>query len=339
MAYNTNTRTITELLMATTLDNYGEKAYEQVFSRIPMFEILEGKGRVEVKPGGEYITERVIASKATGVSSFEGFEEVELPVQDPFKTLVYRFRNYEGPVVIAWDQMKANQGKYQIINLLSALKDLAVKTIRDTVNTELWAKSRPKSSSIYGIPLFIVKDPTASATVGGYDCSTETWWRNISETSAASSYAALMKEIRKVIHSCSDNSGEDTPDIIITDQDGYETVEGYVTEKGRWIMSDRLQKLNIALESIPIGKADLVWDSAVPNMYDTSSTYSSFFFINTKYLKWRVGSDRKGLEFTGLQRASRQIAYSGFYLMRGALICTSRRTQGLLHKVVKTITS
>jgi len=178
----------------------------------------------------------------------------------------------------------------------------------------------------------------ANETVGTINQTNESWWRNHVAESAATTYAGLSKEMRKMYNDCSKGTGG-TPDILIADQNTFELYETGMDDKVRYAYTDNA---SVGFENIKFKGAKLFWDVAVPDAYtgvnfDSGSfAKGSIYFLNSEFLNYCVG---KGFDFApqGFKTPVDQDASTALYLFYGQLIANNLRKHGVLGNIATTL--
>ncbi len=160
------------------------------------------------------------------------------------------------------------------------------------------ARTSPVNGSTFiePIPLFIKYDPTTSTSIGQINQQTETWWRNKTITSAAASFAALLKEVDHLINLCSISAGPG-PDLFVADLLGYETIAAALRVLLRFT---DYEEVGFPWKAIRLNGNPLVFDQFVPDVATPSTTVASgakstLYAANTKYMGVTVYS---GADFT-----------------------------------------
>jgi hypothetical protein len=185
-----------------------------------------------------------------------------------------------------------------------------------------------------------VRDPTAAATVGGIAQATNAWWRNQQTESAATTWELVRQEIQSLRLDCSDNAADDMPDLMMTDQIVYEYLLNYIAAKGQHAFVNNQMTNVLNFDVIRVMGMDVLWDENVPNMSATA-TKSSVFLMNTEFLRINMHEDRMMTmgEKLDMLPGKGQDAFGWPIFFMGALSCSNRQKQGLLHKVSQAITA
>lgn len=145
------------------------------------------------------------------------------------------------------------------------------------------------------IPLMIKYDPTTTS-VGQVDPSVNTWWQNQTITSAATTFAGILKEVDHLINLCSQSAGPG-PDLFVADLKGYEQIAAALRAQLRFV---DYEEVGFPWKAIRLNGAPLVFDQFVPDVKTPSTTVgdgqkSTLYAANTKYMGVSVYS---GADFT-----------------------------------------
>jgi hypothetical protein len=229
----------------------------------------------------------------------------------------------------------------------------------ERMNEDLWdvqtVTTAPGNGgkNIIPIPHFIqgaaaIAAWTAGLDVGGIDQSAETWWKNQSQDSAATTWLGATKEMRSMFNDCSKGSGG-SPDCMIANQDFFEYYESIMDNKIRYSMND---KATAGFESIRFKTADMFWDEHIPDPVGDGSTtgynfdhasyagttQGALYYLNTKNLDLVV---MKGKDFAplGFDSPVNQDARVGKWVFYGQLVSNNRRKLGVIEDLISTATS
>jgi len=197
---------------------------------------------------------------------------------------------------------------------------------------------------------FIQKDPTASDSVGGINQSSYSWWRNQYDTTARTSWALLLAGMAKMYNSCSKGGAAGKrahPDLIICDQNAYESYESACRDKTR-IINEKVADLGFG--GLKFKGATCTWDEYMPDIYtgttsvtpSTVDTYSytkhNMYFINSDFIEFVVAKGQDLVIGPFIQPENQKAKTSIIYLM-GEICCSNRRKQGALMNISSNLSS
>jgi hypothetical protein len=241
------------------------------------------------------------------------------------------------------DILKAKGNSAKITNLVGSKLRNVNKSMITSLNTMLLAVT-PGAKDIGSIPDLVRTDPTASATIGGIaqDSAINSWWRNKTKASTATTFAALMAELDDLYLTIVGTMSGDNPDLFLTDKIVYETLVAYARSKGthQFINSQIENVFELGAKGININGATVVWDTGVTEQ-DAEASVSQGYFLNTDYLQFCVHEERQ-FAMEGPEKltfSQGQDATAWVILLMGNLTCSNRAKQGTIYSIAQNITS
>jgi len=356
------TRSITyDALLTTTADKIHKSGAIQdaISNSNPTFKEFMDKGKIKKKVvGGDQIRVGLMYQHNGTISSYSGYDQIDVTPQDGITTMYVPWAQYGGAVSISGIQKFKNMGKEQIADLLKEKIAQTTAGWAEKLNADLWdvdnrqATTAPYSGNggknIIGIPLYIqgINSTTAdNYDIGNIDQDVETWWLNQDHTPGADTYVGLFAGMRKLFNDCSQGPGG-SPDLIMADQVSFEIYEAGMDEKTRYSFKDTA---SVGFENIAFKSAKMMWDGYVPDAETASSANGvlstgsaleegSMYFINTNTMSLYVGKDHDWKP-RGFQTPVDQDASTSLYLAYLQLICDNRRKNGVLYAIEPTINS
>ena len=335
-------------LLTTTMFNYRQQFYDNIFNAIPIFVMLKNKKRTE--QGGERIAIPLVYARNSTFKSMNGYDEVDTTPQDDLTTVFSAWKEYAGSVSISRREENVNRGKFQIINMLSAKTQVAEMSASEGLAVQTVGNVATSDPSLDLSPLsyLVQADPTASKSVQELNQSTYAMWRNQYRDATAGSdttFAAFLKGMENLYNKCSKGGGagkRSVPNWICCDQQYYETYLAACRDKTRIIKYDETIA-NLGFGGAKFRNAIMTWDEYVPDIetgtsitestVDTySRTYLTAFFLNTEFLEYvcMAGSD---LDMGPFIKPENQVARTALIYNMANLVCSNRRKQGIHFKV------
>lgn len=316
----TQTRTI-DALLSTTLANYRNKLEDNIFDQYPLLSWLNGKlGTIsrgsklkKLKDGGETIIEQLMYEVNTTANSYAGYEVLDTTPQDGITWAQYNWKQYSASLTISGAEESKNRGEAKLISLLEGKAKQAEMSLRKTMATDAYGDGTGNNGKAFtGLAALV----SATATVGGLDPATYTWWKAVTGTS--SSFAANgLDTLKTAINSCA--YGADAPDAMFTTQTIYEYYEDYCEGLKRFVSNEK------AAEA---GFANLMY-KGVPMYFDRSCTAGKVYILNSNYLNFNVMSD-KDLITTPFVKPENQDARTAQILFMGNITVPNRRMHGVV---------
>ena len=322
MAVNTLSEAL-DNLYTSTWQNMKEDAKDNIFSAMPFWYWMKEKGKLKPVTGGRFITEplayddneNVVWLGKGGTTSLNDYE---------FLTVAkYDWKYLAVPIVRFGVDDQQNSGKNQIMSLMNAKLDNSKNSFINQLETRLCGSGAADAKYMLGLQDLVPADPTASTTIcGGINPSTYTWWRNQTSTMSGLSFATYgVSKMRTILNDCSNNLGQDTPDIILTDQTSYEYYEDAVLDHYR-VTSSKMADAgftNQTFKGIP-----MVWAPSISQ---------KMYFLNTRYLYMNY-DPRLNMDMTSWKEIPNQVNDRVAQIMLACEFTVSRRKcQGVIHTI------
>lgn len=304
-------------IVATTLRNRQGELADNVTNHNALFMRLSKKGNIRPLDGGRTIVQELEYAENSTVAWYSGYETLNTTPQEVFDAAEYDWKQLAGTVSISGLEEVKNSGKEAIINLLDARISNLRKSLRNTASTAIYADGTGSSGKeLGGLQLLIDDDPTASATVGGINQNTYSFWRNQYSASAATSSGNILSRMNTMWLSCI--RGTDKPDFIAADDDMYTYFEASLQQNQRF--SDA-SLAAAGFESLKYKTADVFYDDQCPNKH--------MYFVNTDYLFLRP---HKARQFVPLddRNSLNQDAKVIPVVWAGNMTCSNRSLQGVI---------
>ena len=343
----------TELISAVFNDVINDDGYpfDNIFTKTPLVNYLLAKdsmdggtlsanGRVRTYPGGPKIEVILEYGEGDSLQFYDGWDVITFTPQETIMSAFYRPTSAVGKLILLNnDIIDAEGDRKKVANLVKSKLRNMNKTVVKGLNTALLATS-PGAKDIFSIPTFVKVDPTTSVEVGEINQLTYSWWRNQTFTSSATTWLALMREIRHARNTLGYNQGGDVPDMLLVDQTVFEYIIAYADSKGtHTFINDQISKL-MNMEVKNVEGMSVLWDTAVP---ESDSTHSAAYLLNTDYLQFQMHEKRKfkiSDPITPIPTGDGfQDATAWTVNLRGQLTCSNRNKQGVLHTISQSITS
>ena len=207
-------------LLSTTLQNYQPTLVDNIFKDLVLLNHLNEKGRVRVEEGGTQIIEPVMYGINDTVSTYSGYDAIDLTPQEGISAAEYDWKQMAASIAISGIEEAKNRGAEAIIKLLNAKIQQAEMSLKTTLNEQLFGTPSvaPAAKDFNGLGNII---GTQNNTVGGIDATTNTWWN---PTQATTMDATLsLVNMADVYNRAS--KGSDVPDLIITNTSLFEKYE------------------------------------------------------------------------------------------------------------------
>jgi hypothetical protein len=268
-------------LVATTLRKRNKELSDNVTNHNALFFRLNEKGNVRPVDGGRDIVEELLYGDNTTVGWYSGYEELDITPVEVIDAATFDWKQLAGTVSInGLDEMK-NSGKEAVINLLEGrIKGLNI-SMRNAAATACYADGTTDPKSLGGLRLLVADDPTASATVGGINQATYSFWQNKYSASAATSANNIQSRLNVLWLQCV--RGTDKPDLLVADSTEYNFYLSSLQAQQRFTNDSKMA--GAGFQSLKFNTADFVYDDQCPSKH--------VYLLNTDYLYLRPHSKRQ----------------------------------------------
>jgi len=305
-------------LLSTTLQNYQPTLVDNIFKDLVLLNHLNERGRVQVEDGGTSIVEPLMYAVNNTVSSYSGYDAIDLTPQDGISAAEYQWKQIAASIAISGIEEAKNRGTEAIIKLLNAKVQQAEMSLKSSLNDMLFGDGTGNGGKDFNGLGNIVG--TQNNTVGGIDASTNSWW---DPTQATTMDAALsLVNMADVYNRAS--KGSDVPDLIITNHTLFEEYESLLTPQVRY---QDVAKANAGFTNLMFKQTPIVFDLALA----TDASDAPMYFLNTKYLKL-TGMTGYWFTTTDFQKGTVAGVDARYALVMafGELTCSNRARQGYL---------
>jgi hypothetical protein len=333
-----------DALVATSLANYRKTLTDNISSSNAFFKSIAWESR----DGGLYLAEDLMYALAP-VDSYDGYDELPLTPTNGITQAQFQWSQASAPLSISEKERKQN--KHRIVNLVSSKIMQAEIGIK-----EFWGKAflqgsmagggssliTPYTSPANGsqfvdpLPKLVAYDPSASVEIGGINQSTNTWWRNRTDESAATTYAGLLAEVMTMYNTTSLGPGG-APKLGLCDQTTWELINLAYYAK----FQGRMEQVgNYPYPTVKFWNMDLTWDEYVPDVYSgttSTATYGTMYFLNPTFFKCCYEAETNFVA-TDFERPINQDAKYKHILWMGGVTINNRRKQGVIGKIARTLT-
>ena len=314
--------------LTSTLQKYRRTLQENLMGQQALFWQLKQRGFVTEEKGGRSIVVPLMYGTNDTVSSYQGYDLLDVTPQAGITAAEYDWKYIAGSVTISGQEEFENSGdKERIFNLLEAkIKQLEI-SMKLELNEQLFAVGTGNGGKdLTGLNL-AVQDGTSWSTYGGIDSSVtaNSWWRNQwvdfdalntdFDTASGSSSVQGMDAMRAMFNDCTVSN--EKPSLIVTTSDLYERYEGYVEGTKLRTQNTKMADagfLNIEFKGVPI-------------IFDEDMDTDEMLFLNSDYLKFVIG---KGRNFTSTPfvKPENQDAKVSHVLFTGNIVTSKRDVHG-----------
>ena len=215
-------------LIATTLSTYGKTLADNIHKAIPLLAWLSIKKRV-TEEGGATIVRSVVYGSNTTAAFYASDDVLDTTIQDNFTAAQWQWRQAAASIVVTGRIELQNAGRAQVIDYAKAQIDNALASLKETIDLRMFTPTSQVGSNITPLPAIVA----SSGTAGDINGTTNAWWASTATTSG--SFAARgLSDLRTAWDNVSVRMPAGGPDLILSDQTGYEAYEATLTPTVRY---------------------------------------------------------------------------------------------------------
>ena len=171
----TPSSTFTEMV-TTTLRNVGKSLSDNVSDHNALLRCMKDKGHIVTKRGGYEIQEPLEYAENGTAQRYSGYDELSTASSDVLTSAKFDWKQTALHVTASGQEIRMNSGSYeQMINLVKARKNVAMKTGANFLNRDLYSDGTA-SNQIGGLANII--QTAGTGTVGGINSSSFAFWTN-----------------------------------------------------------------------------------------------------------------------------------------------------------------
>lgn len=312
-------------LVTTTLREHPEVMYDNVSNHNALYNRLAKKKNVVKIDGGYEIVEPLEYAENSTYQRYSGYETLNIQASDVLSAAKFDWKYAAVNVTANGGEIRANNGKNKIMDLVKSRINVAKKTFANNLNADLYSAGTADSGKQIGGLQSIVAD-AGTGTVGGINSTTFDFWQNkvqdpSSPIQGGGSITPSKSTIKSLMNGLWINlvRGADTPDLIIADDTYFLYYEESLQDLQRYASADTGEA---GFDMLKYKNADVVFDNAdIPD--------SHMYFLNTDYLKFKV---QKDAFMTPMDKkvSTNQDAEVVPLLLQANLCCANRSLQGVI---------
>lgn len=337
-----------QTIAALALDKLSDKIADAISTNNASLYFYKKKGNWEgVKSGGRQLRKSLLYQLQT-VRPVGSYGVVNVNAVDSHTSVYFDWVQTAVPVSFSDMEEFQTAGEESIETIVKAKYAQAKASLDDFFSRALLhgqanidgsslgtALTSPLDGSTFIDPLFkfVKLDPTASATIGGVDQSTNTWWRNQFKDSAASTLAAFLAELRDLHIKCQRGGGgaDKAPDFILADERSYNVYEKALALQHR---NPSYTKADLPFENVMLKGAPVIPDELMPDVKNSvvsvdTNNKGSMFFGNSAFMGFTYDSG-KSFKMGPNIRPNNQLVTTALMPVRGAHWTNNRRKLGVI---------
>lgn len=340
-------------ILSTTIMKWARTLEDTISTGSPFYYLIKSQGGYQtVGDVGERM-QVPLMYELGATDSYSGWDPLRMTPQEGITSAFYTWAQSNTAIAINGREELQNSGEEQMIGLLESKTTQAEMGAVEFFNKALLRGNginsstavttkytSPNNGSTFVEPLGlqIAYDPTASLSPGNINQNTNTWWRNQKKTSAATTFAGFLKEMRQLRRLLLRGPGGG-PNLHLCDEDTYTLYESALASAHQ---NPSYEKADIPFDNIAFHKAPVVADQFVIDAAGASTTQSTasgtWYQINTKFFQVKAHSSRNFTAGPFIVPPDQDGRISHI-LWFGSVGCGNRRKQGVHGAISTTITT
>lgn len=310
--------------MVTTTDRtWGRKVTDNVSKHNALLTRMKSKGKIKTVGGGYEIAEPLEYAENGTYQRYSGYDALNTNASDVLTSAKFPYRQVALHVTASGRELRMNSGREQMVNLVKARKDNAIRTATNRFSVDLYSDGTA-TEQINGLANLIQEN--GQGTVGGINSTTWEFWRNKFKTTTGT----LTPSVANSVVFLGDmnqlwlglNRGTDKPDLIVMTHDFYSLFEVGQQDKQRYADGE-LAKAGFS--TLKYKSADVVFDDNTNFL----TTGEKAYFLNTDYLRLVQHREAQWTMDEEKTPTNQDAVVVPIYWM-GNLVVTNRSLQGVL---------
>jgi len=314
--------TFTEMV-TSTLRYTANEVTDNVSNNNALLRKMKAKGNIKTISGGYEGQFPLAYGENQTYTRYAGYDTLNINASDVLTSAKYDWSQVAIHVTASGREIRMNNGKEAMINLVKTRKDVAMKTAANQFSIDLYSDGS-LANQVGGLANLI--QTNGQGTVGGINSGTYTFWRNqFREIPGTNAYTkdTIQGEMNALWMST--YRGADETDLIVSSHDFYTVFEASVEQRARYTNSDMTGRTNTGSKSLYWKGAEVIFDSNT----NFTTTAEKMYFLNTDYLflvqhkeaQWTPDEEKKPL--------NQDAVVIPMYWM-GFLATSNRARQGVL---------
>lgn len=310
--------TFTELV-STTMRARKRKVVDNITDHNALLMTMREKGKIKTDFGGG--TEIVLPLSYQENSTYQrysGLDTLNIGASDVISAAKYDWKQIALHVVSSGRELRINNSKEKMIDLVDARIDAAMATAANNLSVDLYSDGA-LSNQIAGLASLVTTDGTG--TVGGVVAGTYTFWKNqFKDRNSTETFATLKADMNTLWLSLC--RGKDKPDMIVASHDLYSQYEGGVQDNQRY---GDVKSAGVGFEALKYKDAVIVFDDNT----NFGTTAEKMYFLNTNHLYLMEHPDARWEQGESKVPVNQDAVVVPLYWM-GAFCTDARFLQGVL---------
>jgi hypothetical protein len=313
--------------MVTTTDRtWGRKVTDNVSNHNALLNTMKRKGKIKTVSGGYEIAEQIDYAENQTYQRYSGYDGLNTNASDVLTSVRFPYQQVALHVTASGRELRMNSGKEQMINLVKARKENALRTAANQFSVDIYSDGA-LTNQVNGLANLI--QTNGQGTVGGINSATWTFWRNQFREMTGTNLAASPSAANAISMKADLNAlwlattrGADITDLIVMTHDFYALFELGEQQLQRYADSELAQA---GFTTLKYKSANVVFD----NNTNFATTGERAYFLNTDYLYLVQHREAQWTMDTEKTPVNQDAVVIPMYWM-GNLVCTNRARQGIL---------
>ena len=333
---------------ALALDKLSPIVADNVSTGTKLFYFMKKSGNWEGVPYGGRQLRKAVMSTLMPLKPLGAYGTINVNPIDGDTAAFYPWVQTAAPITFADMEEFQTGGSESIESIVDSKRRQAEASLIDIFNQSILrgqgsvdgvsletalTSSADGSVFVNPLPLLIKKDPTTSTLIGGIDQSTNPWWRNQIFSSAASTLAVFLNELRVLHIRCQRGGGgaNSSPDFHVTDESTFALYEKALALQFR---NTDYSKGDLPFDTVLFKGKPAFPDEQVPDVQSgtVAVTKGTWYMGNSHWMGFTYDS-RKSFKVGDSIRPNNQLLETALMPVRGALWTNNRRKLGVAFNV------
>lgn len=280
---------------------------DQINTVRPLIKKLS-EGKSPYAGGLQYVVEQLRYANDSNFQSYFGDSQVTYNRKRSIQQAKYTWGAFHDGFGLNEDELAQNgismtddrnavptdSEKVQLTNLLSENMETLSLGFQEKFDLMLHRDGSASATDIAGLDSLVSTTPTVSATIGGLNQNTYTWWRNYANMGISTAAAGTLTSAMEIAFRECTRYGGSAPDFIMCGGaflDAYRVDAGLTVNRRIEVPGQGGTDMDASISGVYFKGIPLVWDP-VADVLDAadSPTYlwnKRCYFLNTKFLKLR----------------------------------------------------
>jgi hypothetical protein len=262
-------------MVTTTLRNHERKITDNVTNHNALLRLLKDRKKVQSESGGYEIARPLEYNENETYQRYSGYDTLNIGASDVLTSAKFDWMQAAIHVTANGKELKMNNSKERMINLVNARIKNAVNTAANQMSVDIYSDGS-LTNQIGGLAHLIQSN--GQGTVGGINSATHTFWRNKFHEMAGTdtwSKSTIKGEMNQLWLKCV--RGKDKPDLIIMSHDVFSAYEESIQDLQRY---GDVQSASVGFEALKYKTASVIFDDNT----NFGTTAEVAYFLNTDYL-------------------------------------------------------